>query len=167
MITLELVRFSRVGDQGIYGILTLPTEYGNQAFVTLELPWQDNHQTYSHIPIGTYSMGWTTSAHFPEGSFEIFNVPNREGIRLHNMNFAGDITKGWASDVEGCIGLGLDKGVLPCPSVSNVGGQSCSNSGQMQAAVLNSKQARMRFEELLPHDQGIQIVISESWKDEA
>ena len=66
--------------------------------VTLELPWKDNADNISCIPPGVYDVKWTYSPLFKRFTYEVLNVPNRDGIRFHVANFIKDLL--------GCIGLG-------------------------------------------------------------
>lgn len=65
---------------------------------TLELPWKDNARNISCIPTGTYKVNYTFSPKFLKYTYEIKDVPNRSGIRIHSANFA--------SQLNGCIALG-------------------------------------------------------------
>jgi hypothetical protein len=65
---------------------------------TLELPWLENKHNISCIPTGTYQVKFTRSLKFPLGSYEVQNVPNRTGVRVHPGNFF--------TDIQGCILLG-------------------------------------------------------------
>lgn len=65
---------------------------------TLELPWKDNAKNISCIPTGTYKVNYTFSPKFLKYTYEIKNVPNRSGIRIHSANYA--------SQLNGCIALG-------------------------------------------------------------
>lgn len=69
---------------------------------TLELGWKDNKNSISCIPKGTYKCIWSRSLKFPMGTYEVLNVPNRSGIRIHKGNYA----LGKKVDIEGCILLG-------------------------------------------------------------
>lgn len=73
---------------------------------TLELPWKDNAKNISCIPTGTYKVNYTFSPKFLKYTYEIKNVPNRSGIRLHKGNYAFKL-KG-LPDIQGCILLGKD-----------------------------------------------------------
>jgi hypothetical protein len=71
---------------------------------TLELPYKDNQHDISCIPTGTYRCKWTRSNRLSavEGkdvfTYEIMNVPDRAGIRIHSANYF--------SQLLGCIALG-------------------------------------------------------------
>lgn len=94
---------------------------------TLELPWKNNQQKRSCIPHGTYTCVWSHSPKFGE-VYEVTGVPGRSHVLIHAGNFAGDLQQGLKSDVEGCILLGLGRGVI-----------------NGQAAVLQSKPALAMF----------------------
>lgn len=81
------------------GTLQFTTEEGIQSqCFTLELPWKDNKHDTSCIPIGSYACQWTFSPHLNKYTYEILNVPNRQGIRIHGGNFV--------TDLLGCLALG-------------------------------------------------------------
>lgn len=66
---------------------------------TLELAWKDNKSNISAIPKGTYTCKYTYSSRFKKKTYEILNVPNRSGIRIHSGNYH--------TQINGCILLGL------------------------------------------------------------
>lgn len=63
---------------------------------TVELPWLNNQQNVSCIPIGTYLCKWTPF--HDTHHYELQNVPGRTGIFMHNGNYY--------SDSLGCIIVG-------------------------------------------------------------
>lgn len=65
---------------------------------TLELPWLNNANNISCIPKGLHTVRWTFSPKFLRYTYEVQNVHNRSGIRVHAGNFY--------KDYKGCIGLG-------------------------------------------------------------
>jgi len=94
-IALELRRFTRVGSS-LFG-----------AFVSYEgMPC--NIFTVENfdlaIPAGVYRIGFECSPRFGENCLTVFDVPGREGIRVHVANRA--------SELEGCIAPGLYFGTL-------------------------------------------------------
>lgn len=97
-------------DNGTFGSLSIP----NVAFAceTLELPWRDNERDFSCIPPGIYSARVTYSNKFGTDLYELLDVPGRFKVRIHAGNRAGDVTKGLASDVQGCILVGMRLGEL-------------------------------------------------------
>ena len=76
---------------------------------TLELPWKDNSNDISCIPVGTYdgilrydkTDGWR---------IQLENVPNRTGVQIHMGNYTRQI--------EGCILVGTNAKIDNC-SVHN------------------------------------------------
>lgn len=76
---------------------------------TLELPWKDNLNNISCIPVGTYNGilrydktdGWR---------IQLENVPNRTGVQIHIGNYTREI--------KGCVLVGTDAKVDDC-SVKN------------------------------------------------
>jgi len=69
------------------------------SYCTVELPWRDNQRSVSCIPEGEYEIEFTYSPKFKTNLWEIKNVPNRSGIRIHAGNFTRQI--------EGCILPGM------------------------------------------------------------
>lgn len=71
---------------------------------TLELPWLDNQSNVSCIPDGDYICKYTPSMRLSKvaghevRTYEVLNVPNRAGIRIHSANFFRQLL--------GCIALG-------------------------------------------------------------
>lgn len=72
---------------------------------TGELPWNDNKPDISCIPVGIYQCKVVESEKFGV-VYSIQEVPGRTDILIHAGNFAGVKTKGYKSDIEGCILLG-------------------------------------------------------------
>ena len=73
---------------------------------TLELPWRENKFRLSCIPAGRYTCVPYSSGRF-SNVYEVTDVPGRTKILIHTGNHAGDTTKGYKSDVEGCILVGI------------------------------------------------------------
>lgn len=94
-------------NQGTQG--TLVTE-GFNCF-SLELPWRDNQQNISCIPAGEYIVKIRQSPRFGK-VYWVTKVPNRGYILIHPGNFAGDVSKRYKSNVEGCLLLGKRFGIL-------------------------------------------------------
>lgn len=71
---------------------------------TLELADKNNASRISCIPVGKYTVIWTKSPLFSKNAghdvytYEIQNVPNRGGIRIHSANFFFQLL--------GCVALG-------------------------------------------------------------
>jgi len=96
-------------DEGTVGTGTLDT---GENFATLELPWRDNKPLVSCIRSGQYRALMTWSNRFQRNLYHLLDVPMRSAIRIHPGNFAGDSSKGWRTDVDGCILLGYEIGTL-------------------------------------------------------
>ncbi len=97
MLTATLLR-QPSDDQGTYGHLIFP-EF---RCYTIELPWLDNKPQVSCIPTGTYKVIWSLSPRLKKYTYEILQVPNRGGIRIHGGNIAGNEAKGFPSHSLGC-----------------------------------------------------------------
>ena len=106
MRQLTLTRFE-TSDHGTFGLL----QGEGIELLTLELPWRDNKNTYSCIPAGEYVCAPYSSPKF-KNVYEVKAVPGRKYVLIHSGNVAGDTVKGLRSDVEGCILVGLERGVL-------------------------------------------------------
>lgn len=121
---MQQVTIERKSDSGVQTLGEL------QAFgfscKTLERPWKDNQKNISCIPKGTYKVEWTFSPKLLKYTYEVFNVPNRTGIRLHPGNFF--------FDVDGCILLGN-------------GFQDLNKDGKLD--ILNSRVTMQKFEEAM------------------
>ena len=118
-------------DDGTFGVLLLDDHV---SFSTGELPWKDNQNGVSCIPVGTYLCKWINSPKHGE-CYQITGVPFRDMIEIHSANFMGDTTKGKLSQLLGCLALGKSVGWL-----------------EGQTAVLASKQAIQEFENNLQQE---------------
>jgi len=125
MIDAKLTRFDS-NEQGTYGKLSIL----GKSFFTLELPWLDNMPGKSSIPEGTYTVKWTLSPRLKKYTYEITNVANRSGIRLHGGNLAGT-TPCYISHSLGCPLIGYKLGTI-----------------KGQRAILDSRRAVADFERL-------------------
>lgn len=99
----------RIGfsDQGTNGILVM----NNFNCFTLELPWRNNERSISCIPQGEYKVIQRASPRFGK-IYWVTEVPNRSYVLIHSGNYAGDVSKGYKTHVQGCILLGQKMGVL-------------------------------------------------------
>ena len=111
-----------VGDEGTFGVATLD----NHVWCSLELPWRDYQPNISCIPPGTYQAVKIYSPHFNRMIYRLVDVPGRSEVEIHPANWAGDTSKGWYSDLRGCITLGAHAGSLVNPH------------GKVQLAVVQS-----------------------------
>jgi len=88
----ELVRFATL-ETCIIGKLSI----GDNYFVTLELPWNNNERRKSCIPAGVYVCHRVCSKKFGD-TFEISGVFDRSNILFHPGNTA--------KDTKGCVLIG-------------------------------------------------------------
>jgi len=122
--TNTLVTLKRFSDDGKQALGDL--SYGSFNCKTLERPYLSNMSSVSCIPKGVYECKWTFSTKFMKYTYEVMNVPNRTGIRIHPAN--------WWSQLNGCIALGDSYGNL---------------NNDKQADLLNSKKTLAEFEQLM------------------
>lgn len=111
-------------DEGTFGRLY----FGGNVLHTVELPWRDNARRVSCIPTGTYQCALVNSPRFGK-VYGVQNVPGRSHILIHASNLAGDVDKGWITQLHGCIAPAERLGAIKIPS------------GKMQAAGLVSRPA--------------------------
>jgi len=137
-------------DQGTPGVATC----GGRTWHSLELPWRDNRHRVSCILPGVFLArlidGETVGRPQFGAVYELQDVPGRTGILMHRANWAGDVEKGWHSDLEGCLTIGESTGTLT-PDVPG---------GRPQAAVERSGPA---FEELFALTAGADIEVEIVW----
>lgn len=82
-------------------------------------------------------------------TYHIKDVPDRSWILAHSGNYAGDVTKGLKSHVEGCVELGTRMGWI--------GGQR---------AVLLSRSMMRKFHKLM-NGRKASITIIDPWENKA
>jgi hypothetical protein len=111
-------------DQGTFGKLY----FSGNVLHTVELPWRDNVLRVSCIPAGTYQCVMVNSPRFGK-VYGVKNVPGRSHILIHAANLAGDVNKGWITQLNGCIAPAERLGSIKIPG------------GKMQAAGLVSRPA--------------------------
>lgn len=94
-------------DQGTFGQLI------TEGFrcVTVEPPWRDNKPNYSCIPTGNYECKLIYSRRFG-WVYTIEGIEERDLVRIHSGNLAGDIRKGFITHSSGCVLLGKRFGIL-------------------------------------------------------
>ena len=95
-------------DEGTFGRIS----FGPHVLFTGELPDHDNAPNISCIPTGPYTCKYTWSPTFKKMMYLITEVPGRSGIRIHSANLMGDRSKGFKSQLYGCIALGEKIGML-------------------------------------------------------
>lgn len=106
MKTAVLVR-EHTGDEGTFGRIYAQ---GNHWY-TAELPWRNNERDISCIPEGIYTATPYASARFGL-CYQVGEVPDRSAILVHVGNWAGDVSKDYRSDVEGCILIGMARNII-------------------------------------------------------
>jgi len=123
-MNLTLTRF-KYGSTETVGRLVSDTQ--GPIFWTIENPWLDNAPNISCIPEGLYYLERYDSPSHGADTWQFINVPNRTFCQIHVANYA--------SDVSGCIGLGVQV-------MSGMGGVSNSRDAMSQftdmTAGLNS-----------------------------
>lgn len=85
-------------DQGTFGVLS----FGASTVRSLELPWRSNRVQRSCIPQGRYRCAMVRSPRFGR-VYGVHDVPGRSHILIHAANLAGDIERGWETQLHGCI----------------------------------------------------------------
>ena len=87
---------------GVFGTVALPD--GARPIWTVERPWINNKLSESCIPDGLYRC---EPRHFNRAGYDavgVLDVPGRSDILIHKANTA--------TDVQGCIGVGMALGVI-------------------------------------------------------
>ena len=135
-----LLRRGISADDGTFGILDLSGRH----FRTAELPWRENKSNISCIPEGSYRVKAYKSPKFGD-CFKLMDVPGRTDVLIHVGNYAGDIYKGYKSDVQGCILIGED--VISI----NIGGKK-------QRMVTNSRKKFAEFMSLAGKEDFLLII---------
>ena len=130
MKNVYLIRTS-MSDQGTKGIL-ITAGFNCK---TLELPWRDNKPNISCIPPGEYIVTIRKSPKYGK-IYWVTDVKGRSWILIHSGNYAGDVSKGFKTHVNGCILLGQKYGFLG-----------------KQLAVLNSRITLRRFMNFMKYKQ--------------
>lgn len=89
-----LIRSKDQTIQTLGGIISTSTpELGVFVARSMELPWKNNENNISCIPPGIYTCKYTRSNRmslekgYDVFTYEIMNVPNRAGIRIHSANY--------------------------------------------------------------------------------
>lgn len=134
-------------DQGTFGRLVWPGGWCH----TVELPWRDNRPQRSCIPPGTYRCAIVNSPKFGR-VYGVANVPGRSHILIHAANLGGDVDKGWATHLQGCIAPADKLGAIAVPAPPEPGSFTTPPptpgtipGTRMQRAGLISRPALRRF----------------------
>jgi hypothetical protein len=123
MTIVEIFR-TPSGDDGTFGNLLIASS--GFRCRTVELPWRDNAPDISCIPPGTYIGRWLWSQKHLRFLFHLVGVPGRDVIEIHSANLAGDVSKGFVSQLLGCLAPGKDvaeftHGVPPAGDLDQMG----------------------------------------------
>lgn len=94
-------------DEGTFGLL----QFDASTLHTTELPWRDNRPQASCIPPGVYRCEIVQSPKFGR-VYGVRDVPGRSNILIHAANYGGDKSKGYRSDLLGCIAPAMAVGPL-------------------------------------------------------
>jgi hypothetical protein len=111
-------------DEGTFGVLT----FGQERVFTVELPWRENERARSCIPPGIYKCAMVRSPRFGH-VYGVVEVPGRSNVLIHAANLAGDVEKGYTTQLQGCIAPAMRLGRMR------------NSAGVMQAAGLLSRPA--------------------------
>lgn len=109
---------------------------------TIERGWNDNQNDISCIPAGEYLCKYTRSNRLSQVAghdvftYEVLNVPNRAGIRIHAANYS--------SQLRGCISPGA--------SFSDINKDGLKD-------VTDSRNTLAKFEQAMNHEDFKLIVI--------
>ncbi|HVA19014.1 MAG TPA: DUF5675 family protein, partial [Solirubrobacteraceae bacterium] len=76
----------------------------------------------------------------------VLDTPGRSLVRIHAANWAGDVTKGKESQLEGCIALGVGRGIGVPP-----------DHPETQPMIVSSRVALERF---MQATQGLPITLA-------
>ena len=120
-------------DQGTFGRLM----FGTRTLHTTELPWRNNRQQRSCIPVGVYQVALVNSPKFGK-VYGVANVPGRSNVLIHSANLGGDVDLGWQTQLHGCIAPAERLGAMQIPATETY-------PARMQAAGLISRSALAGF----------------------
>lgn len=132
-MNITLIR--QYGDFATTGTLRV----GDTSFFTIERPWMDNESGVSCVPEGTYQLiPYLSPKHGPTWCLENESLKvtadghngTRSRCEIHSAN--------WATQLEGCIALGLHGQPMYDP-----------DTGRVEPAVEDSKDAVAHFNALL------------------
>ena len=104
---VRLLRF-KSSDEGTFSMLMID---GRFFCYTAELPWRGNKTAVSCIPAGRYECEMVDSPKYGR-VYGVKAVPGRSHILIHAGNWAGDTSKGYKSNSNGCILLGSSVGEI-------------------------------------------------------
>lgn len=134
-MSLEVIidRFDKGKDQTLGFLFVLKDNELKLKLSTLELPWRENKNRISCIPVGIYPVKRRYSKKHGE-HFHILNVPGRSLILIHSMNYSRQSL--------GCIAPGLDHRDIDHDGLKD---------------VTSSRIAMRKLNEILPNEFEIEI----------
>lgn len=97
------------GDEGTFGWLRVLDEVtGEERFAcaTLELPHRGNAHGLSCVDPGQEIFDWRVDSPKHGGVYQARPRNGREFVQIHAANLAGDESKGYVKQLDGCIALG-------------------------------------------------------------
>jgi hypothetical protein len=112
-----LLTRTETGDEGTFGTLKVYNEAGTLVYNcrSLELPWRENRRGLSCAPTGRFLFRKRTDSPKHGTVYEEWDdpgtpqredVPDRDCIQIHAANLAGDESKGYVKQLDGCIATG-------------------------------------------------------------
>lgn len=137
---MEYVTINRFlySDEGTFGVL----KYGDLRLYSGELPWRNNKNDISCIYNGEYECIYNNSEVLKRSSYLIKDMSGRTGIRIHSANYMGDKSKGFLSELKGCISLGCGIGFYKnqiCLTESKLAIEKFENKLNFNKFILNIK----------------------------
>lgn len=127
-------------DEGTLGALALVDT--DLAWTSLELPWRDNKPHLSCILAGRYHCELRESSKWSPRHdhllYWVLGVPGRTAIEIHAATWAGDVLKGWHTELLGCIAPGKKEGSIAPPELDHA-----------QRCILQSRMALKEFMDAL------------------
>lgn len=144
-------------DDGTFG-----TYVSDRGFTcrTVELPWRDNAPNISCVPPGRYPCRRRWSEKHGKNLYHVDDVPGRDADEIHSANVAGDVAKGYGSQLLGCIAPGADVAVFPENSIHQDEHMPPRDQRGVTSSstTLASLEADMRDEDGAPTDFWLEIV---------
>jgi hypothetical protein len=145
-----LLRRTENTEDGVFGQLAIMTPTVTHLLHTMEEDWRNNQRRQSSIPAGTYTIRRTIYHKHDYPTFEVADVDGRTRILFHPANTE--------EDVEGCIGLGLERGFLDVKDEDDP-----AHAIARKRAVLHSRAAFKRLMQLL---EGVdEATLTVEWAD--
>lgn len=144
-MNLNLIRNERIAD-GVFGEVHL---YGGLVLQTIEDDWVNNQPHISCIPHGMYQLQRTIYHKHGYETFEVMHVTDRSRILIHPANTE--------EDLEGCIGLGMRRGMIRVVKDEDTG-----ELNKLKHGVVASREAFRQFMEWMSPVDVATLVIQ--WK---